>query len=68
MKISGRNQLAGTVRHIQTDDLMARVLVDLGGGQSIAAVITREGAEDLGLAVGDRVTALIKATSVMLVK
>jgi molybdopterin-binding protein len=68
VKISGRNQLAGTVRHIETDDLMARVLVDIGGGHNITAVITRDGAEDLGLAVGDRVTALVKATSVMLVK
>ncbi|MBE3581513.1 MAG: TOBE domain-containing protein [Thermoanaerobacteraceae bacterium] len=68
MKISGRNQLRGTVRHIATDGLMAKVVVDIGGRQSITALITGEAANDLGLAVGDRVTALIKATSVMIVK
>ena len=67
MKISGRNQLKGKVKSLQTDGLMAKVTVDVGG-QNITAVITRDAAEDLGITVGEEVSALIKATSVMLLK
>lgn len=45
---------------------MTVVKVDLDGGQQITASITKDAAEDLGLAVGDRVTAIVKSTEVML--
>ena len=45
---------------------MTIVTIDLDGGQQVTASVTRDGAEGLGLTVGAKVTALIKATEVML--
>jgi molybdate transport system regulatory protein len=65
MKISARNQLAGTVRSVRTDGLMAEVVVDVGG-QQITSLITRGSAEHLGLQAGAKVLVVIKATEVMI--
>jgi molybdopterin-binding protein len=46
---------------------MSEVTVDIGG-HTIVAAITRGSADELGLAEGDQVTVLIKATEVMLGK
>lgn len=68
MKISGRNQLAGTVRQVEVGTIMAKVVMDIDSGQSVTAVITKDAVEDLGIAVGDAVRSLVKSTSVMLTK
>jgi molybdopterin-binding protein len=65
MKISARNQLAGTVQRIQRGEAIANVELDVAG-QRLVASITVEAIEDLGLAEGSRVTALIKASDVIL--
>ena len=65
MELSARNQLAGTVRSVKLGEVMAEVLVDVGG-QELVAVITRGSAERLGLAEGKPVTAIIKSTEVLL--
>ncbi len=65
MRLSARNQLAGTVKAIEVGDLMAEVVIDLGQGQEIVAVITAAAARSLGLATGQPVTAVVKATEVM---
>jgi molybdopterin-binding protein len=67
MEISARNQLKGTVTRVYHGAVMSEVVVDVGG-QEIVAAITRSSAEALGLAQGDRVTAIIKATEVMIGK
>jgi molybdopterin-binding protein len=67
MKISGRNKLPGTVKQIERSGLLAQVSLDCGG-QQIVAVVTSNAVDDLGLQEGDQATALIKATSVMLLK
>lgn len=64
MKLSTRNQLPGTVTDITTGEAMAVVKVQLDGGQSVTSSITREAAEDLGLATGSQVVVLIKSTEV----
>lgn len=67
MRLSTRNQLAGTVTEISIGAVMATVKVAIGGGdQVITASITREAVEELGLAVGSEVVALIKSTEVMI--
>ncbi len=66
MRLSARNQLTGTISAIGVGAVMTVVRVDLDGGQQITASITKDAAEDLGLAVGDRVTAIVKSTEVML--
>ena len=67
MQISARNQLQGRVKEVVLGTVMAEVVVDVGG-QDVVAAITRRSAEALGLKVGDTVTAIIKATEVMIGK
>ena len=67
MKLSTRNQLAGKVTNVKLGTIMSEITVDIGG-QSVTAAITRGSAEELGLAEGDEVTVLIKATEVMIGK
>jgi molybdopterin-binding protein len=66
MRLSARNQLTGTVAAIEVGAVMTVVKVDLDGGQQITASITKDPAEDLGLTVGARVTAVVKSTEVMI--
>lgn len=68
MKISGRNQLKGTVKSVQTDDLMGKVAVEIQGNQTVTAIITRDAVDDLQLKAGDHVNVLVKATSAMIMK
>ena len=42
--------------------------VDIGGGHIVTASITEEAIADLGLAEGDRVTVLVKASDVLIGK
>ncbi len=66
MKLSTRNQLPGTVTGVTTGEAMTVVKVQLDGGQPITAAITRDAADDLGLAEGTKVVVLVKSTEVML--
>lgn len=66
MKISARNQLNGTVKSIKEGIVTAEVVVQLDGGQEIVSVITMTSVQNLGLKPGAPVTAIIKATEVML--
>ncbi len=67
MRLSTRNQLAGTVTEVSVGAVMATVKVKIAGGdQVITASITREAVEELGLAVGSEVVALVKSTEVMI--
>jgi molybdopterin-binding protein len=65
--LSARNQFEGTVQSVKLGNVMAEVVVAAGGLQ-IVSVITRGSAEQLGLKAGDRVTAIIKSTEVMIAK
>lgn len=67
MRISARNQLRGTVVSVALGGVMAEVVVQVGEHR-IVSVVTRASAEELGLAEGDEVTAIIKSTEVMLAK
>ncbi len=68
MKLSTRNQIKGKVIDILSGQVMARVKVDIGGGNIISSTITVDAVKDLALTVGDNVTVLIKASSVMVGK
>jgi molybdopterin-binding protein len=67
MKISGRNKLQATVKEIVKGGVMAKVVMDYKG-EEIVAVITVDSVDDLDLQTGDQVTALVKATEVMVLK
>jgi molybdopterin-binding protein len=64
--LSARNQLRGTVVAMRSDRVLCEVVLRLGDGQEVSAVITRRSAERLGLRRGVEATAVIKATEVML--
>ncbi|MGK5696898.1 TOBE domain-containing protein [Streptomyces sp. URMC 128] len=66
MSLSIRNQLPGTVTAVTPGEVMATVRVRLMGGQAITAAITREAADELGLAPGTAVRALVKSTEISL--
>jgi molybdopterin-binding protein len=67
MELSARNQLPATVKKVTLGSVMAEIVLDVGGHEVVSA-ITRGSAERLGLAAGDSVTALVKATEVMIGK
>ncbi len=67
MPISARNNLSGKITNIETGMITAKVQLDLGG-QSIVSIISKDAVQELGLKAGDSVNAVIKATSVMIMK
>jgi molybdopterin-binding protein len=65
MKLSARNQLSGTVTSINEGAAIANVELDVAG-QRLVASITIEAARELGLEEGKAVTAIVKASDVIL--
>lgn len=65
--LSARNHLKGTVDEVQQGDVLTHVTVRVGDSL-IESVITRRSAEEMGLKKGDAVTAVVKATEVMISK
>ncbi|WP_119157026.1 TOBE domain-containing protein [Caldimonas tepidiphila] len=68
MRSSARNQFLGRITGLRDGgvDYEVRLALDPREGIEIVAVITRASAENLGLAIGQEVFALVKSTSVML--
>ena len=65
-KFSARNRMGGTVARIQPGAVNTEVVLDLGGGATLAAIITNDSREHLALTVGARATGIFKASSVIL--
>jgi molybdopterin-binding protein len=65
MKMSARNRLPGTITELVKGEAATRVSLQVGDNHMVA-LITTESAEELSLEVGKEVTALVKATDVML--
>jgi molybdopterin-binding protein len=65
VKLSARNQLKGTVSEIRRGEAIANVVLDVAGERLVAS-ITVEAVDDLGLAVGSSVTAIVKASDVII--
>ena len=65
MRLSARNQIPGRVTAITRGEAIANVELDANGTRLVASV-TLEAVQDLGLAVGSEVTAVIKASEVIL--
>jgi molybdopterin-binding protein len=66
MKLSARNQLAGTVVKIKKGIVTTEVIIRLAGGDEIVSVITDASASALKLKKGTRVRAVVKSTDVMI--
>jgi molybdopterin-binding protein len=67
MALSARNHLKGEVTEVVLGTVTALITVKVGDN-IVESVITRRSAEELGLKKGDKVTAVIKATEVMIQK
>ncbi len=65
-KLSARNILAGEVAHVTAGAVNSEVVVRLPGGTEIVASITRASVEALELKIGDRVSAVVKASNVLI--
>jgi molybdopterin-binding protein len=65
MRISARNQLPGIVTEVNHGAVTSTVKIQLSGGETITSSITKEAAEELGLAPGSAVTAVIKASEIL---
>jgi molybdopterin-binding protein len=66
MRISARNQLAGSVVEVSPGAVTTTVKVRLAGGDVMTSSITKEAANELGLAPGSDVVVVVKASDVML--
>jgi len=66
-KLSARNKIEGKIVELEVDGVMVHVTVQVGKNL-IESVITRRSADEMKLKVGDRVSAVIKSTEVMLQK
>jgi molybdopterin-binding protein len=62
MKLSARNQFEGQVVEV------THIHIDIGGGTIVTSSITNEAVDELKLKTGDKVTAIIKASDVMVGK
>jgi molybdate transport system regulatory protein len=67
MKTSARNQFYATVARVRTGAVNDEITLTMAGGHTLAAIVTRDSSETLGLREGASVFALVKASSVMLV-
>ena len=65
MKISARNTLKGTVKNVKEGAVNNEIIIQLAGGEEITSIITQTSSNALGLKAGKPVTAVIKASNVM---
>jgi molybdopterin-binding protein len=66
MKLSARNVIPGTVVAVTKGATTAHVRIDVGNGVILTAAITNEAVEELGLAPGQKASAVVKASDVMI--
>ncbi|MFT3739325.1 MAG: molybdopterin-binding protein [Breznakibacter sp.] len=65
MKLSARNNLKGTVKSIQEGLITSKVVIDLGNGNEVVSIISKDAIADLKLEVGKPAFAIIKSTEVI---
>lgn len=65
-RTSVRNRIEGTVARREEGAVNSEITLDIGGGKTLTAIITRRSADDLGFRVGDRACALIDASHIIL--
>ena len=65
MKLSARNQIAGTIKNVKPGATTMHVTIEVSPTVTITASITHEASEELGLKAGMTATAVIKASDVM---
>jgi molybdopterin-binding protein len=66
MKLSARNKLSGKILKVDVGLITSKVVLDLGNGNIISAIISKDAVEDLDLKPGDNAFAVIKSTEVII--
>ncbi len=66
MKTSARNEFLGIIKTLNIGPVSAEVILDIGAGQDLVAIITHDSVQNLGLAIGKEVYALAKAPWVII--
>lgn len=66
IKISARNVLPGIVKHIEDGALNSEVIIELPGGAELVSIITKASVARLGIKVGQKLSAVIKSSDVIL--
>ena len=67
LKLSATNQLKGkVVKKVVEGAVNAEVDIEIAGGNKLSAIITNESAKNLALKAGDEVTAIIKASHIII--
>ncbi len=65
-RVSVRNCLRGTIARVETGAIQAEIVLDIGGGKTLAASITARSVASLGLEIGRPAFALVDAAHVIL--
>lgn len=68
MKLSARNQYEGTVIDLEIGPVSTKVTLDIGAGKTMSSTISTDACKDLDIKMGDKLVAIIKASSVILGK
>jgi len=66
--LSARNQFEGIVKAVKLGQVMAEVIIKVAPKIEVVSLISRTSAVNLKLKKGDKVTAIIKSTEVMVAK
>jgi molybdenum-pterin binding domain len=66
MKLSARNQLKGKILKVDEGLITAKVVLDLGNGNVVSAIISKDAIADLDLRPGKDAFAIIKSTEVII--
>jgi len=66
MKLSARNIIPGTVVDVTKGATTSHVRIEIAGGQVVTSSITNEAVDELGLKVGGKAYAVIKASDVLI--
>jgi len=66
MRLSARNVLKGKIKQVKPGAVNTEVVLELAQGIEVVSIITKESAENLGLAAGKNAFAVIKASNVMI--
>lgn len=65
-KVSARNRITGKITHVEPGAVNSEIIMDIGGGKTLAAIVTEGSAQELGYREGTEITALIKASHVII--
>jgi molybdate transport system regulatory protein len=68
MKTSARNELTGKITNILDGAVMSEVKITVSADVTVSATVTKEGIHSLGAKVNDNITAIIKASSIIITK